>query len=169
MVANIRTKPQEKLVNSHRYHDGMSYAADRYGLMAGRYGLMRVRLEPVRRGDRPKKATHPRLTTMQYTKPMIDLVFQIRKTAPAHIKPLIKLADPDLLDRLAQEYPKLNEPELRHRIAQLMTLAGPAWLALIEGDDTLEVVTGKSRSQSGPNTNKSHGKTKVYRGRNVYN
>jgi hypothetical protein len=69
---------------------------------------------------------------MQYTKPMIDQVFQIRKAAPDHLRAQIKLANPELLDVLADIYRSLQDKLLRELIQQLMSMAGPAWLALLE-------------------------------------
>lgn len=66
---------------------------------------------------------------MQYTKPMIDLVLLIRKTAPSHIKSQIKLANPDLLEKLVGLYPTLEERLLRAQVFELMTMAGPNWVA----------------------------------------
>jgi hypothetical protein len=69
---------------------------------------------------------------MQYTKPMIDQVLQIRKAAPDHLRAQIKLANPELLDVLANIYRSLQDKLLRELIQQLMSMAGPAWLALLE-------------------------------------
>lgn len=68
---------------------------------------------------------------MQYTKPMIDLVLQIRKNAPAQLKPAVKLADPNLLHTLARHYQHLDDANLRKSVAQLMALAGPTWSQLL--------------------------------------
>lgn len=65
---------------------------------------------------------------MHYTKPMIDLVLLIRKTAPSHIKPQIKLANPELLDKLVGIYPTIEERMLRALVFELMTMAGPKWV-----------------------------------------
>lgn len=68
---------------------------------------------------------------MQYTKAMIDLVFQIRKSAPEELRSNIKLSNPELLGFLADSYLKLEELRLRSLIQQLLALAGPAWSALV--------------------------------------
>lgn len=100
---------------------------------------------------------------------MIDLVFRIRKAAPPHLKPVIKLADPDLLDRLAQEYPKLTDRELRHNTLQLMALAGPAWLALIDRSFDIEAVRNDTGADMDDiNTSKSTSGSMVYRGQKLY-
>lgn len=71
---------------------------------------------------------------MQYTKPMIDLVLHIRKIAPPPLKATIKLADPDLMDHLAQHYHRLDSPELRSAITALMALAGGTWPTRLQRD-----------------------------------
>jgi len=86
---------------------------------------------------------------MQYTKPMIDQVFQIRKAAPDHLRAQIKLADPDLLDVLASIYREFHDKMLRELIKQLMLMAGPNWLSLLDG----------AEPESRPNHNQQ-----VYRG-----
>ncbi len=65
---------------------------------------------------------------MQYSKPMIDLVLQIRKIVPTDIKPQIKLGNPELLDYLLEVYPLLENPPLRARLTRLFELAGPEWV-----------------------------------------
>jgi hypothetical protein len=69
---------------------------------------------------------------MQYTKPMIDQVFQIRKAVPDHLRSQIKLANPHLLNMLAELYRDLHDKLLRELITQLMSMAGPSWLSLLE-------------------------------------
>lgn len=68
---------------------------------------------------------------MQYTKSMIDHILQIRKIAPANIRPQIKLANPDLLDELAKMYVDIQDIVIKDLIEQLMAMAGPAWQALL--------------------------------------
>lgn len=86
---------------------------------------------------------------MQYTKPMIDQVFQIRKVAPDHIRAQIKLANPNLLDYMAEIYWQFHDKSLRELIQQLMSMAGPPWLTLLEEN---------------PQTRPNHSQ-QVYRGR----
>jgi len=69
---------------------------------------------------------------MQYTKPMIDHVFLIRKIVPDTIRPQIKLTNPDLLDVMAGMYREIQDALLRDLIRQLMSMAGPAWLTLLD-------------------------------------
>lgn len=69
--------------------------------------------------------------TMQYTKPMIDHVFMIRKIVPDTIRAQIKLTNPNLLDVMADVYREIQDALLRDLIRQLMSMAGPAWLTLL--------------------------------------
>ena len=87
---------------------------------------------------------------MQYTKSMIDLVFQIRKTAPAEVRPYIKLTNPDLFDYLVDIYSRFEEGRLRKLVKQLLTLAGPAWLELLaEGSAGMRNTQGNARMYRG--------------------
>lgn len=90
---------------------------------------------------------------MLYTKPMIDQVFQIRKAAPDHIRAQIKLANPDLLDLLASVYWQLHDNLLRDLIKQLMSMAGPSWLSLLQEENSLA---------------RSNNSQQVYRGRLIH-
>ena len=101
---------------------------------------------------------------MQYTKPMIDLVFRIRKTSPVHLKPLVKLANPDLLDDLAHHYSELQDSELKDYVSQLMALAGPGWSELLSKKRTSANALNKA---SRPAPRKETGK--MYRGQKVFN
>lgn len=91
---------------------------------------------------------------MQYTKPMIDQVFQIRKTVPDHLRAQIKLANPQLLDILADLYRDLHDKLLREHIKKLMSMAGPSWLSQLENPTLLsrphhnqQVYRGQVRQQ----------------------
>lgn len=120
---------------------------------------------------------------MQYTKPMIDQVFQIRKAAPDHLRAQIKLANPNLLDVLADAYRELHDGILRDLIQQLMSMAGPSGLSLLENPAaesrsnhnqqfyrgqprTAEPNTTNAPSKSTPPSN-TPGKNIIYRGRIV--
>lgn len=69
---------------------------------------------------------------MQFTKPMIELVFEIRRRVDAQIKPGVKLANPDLLAELADVYSSSKDTILRTLIRELMTIAGDEWLSLLQ-------------------------------------
>lgn len=65
---------------------------------------------------------------MQYSKFMIDLVYQIRRNVPPETKSTVKLSNPDLLDNLLEVYFDSSNKSLRADIENLMALAGSAWI-----------------------------------------
>lgn len=69
---------------------------------------------------------------MHFTKPMIELVFEIRRRVDAQMKPGIKLANPDLLVELADVYHNCKDTILRTLIKELLTIAGDQWLSLLQ-------------------------------------
>ena len=122
---------------------------------------------------------------MQYTKPMIDQVFQIRKTVPDHLRAQIKLANPQLLDILADLYRNLHDKLLREHIKKLMSMAGPSWLSQLENPESTprppqnqQVYRGQVRQQQDtpkaetdtPNkpTTTVKEKTVIYRGQVIH-
>lgn len=118
---------------------------------------------------------------MQYTKPMIDQVFQIRKAAPDHLRAQIKLANPNLLDVLADIYRGLQDKLLRELIQQLMSMAGPSWLSLLENpppesrpNHSQQIYRGQVRADAAGVVAKSpvrqdgREKTVIYRGQVVH-
>lgn len=72
---------------------------------------------------------------MQYTRPMIELVFEIRRRVNAQSKPGIKLANPDLLSELAEIYRHSNDTILRTLIKELLASAGEDWPRLLQGGE----------------------------------
>ncbi|WP_347331789.1 hypothetical protein [Marinimicrobium locisalis] len=64
---------------------------------------------------------------MQYTKPMIELVFEIRRRVPADMKPAVKLANPELLDELVLHHRKSKDVISQTLIKELLQLAGAPW------------------------------------------
>jgi len=65
---------------------------------------------------------------MNYTKPMIDLVLEIRRRAPSGAKPVIKLANPDLLSELIPIYRDTTDNILRTMTRKLFVMAGDDWV-----------------------------------------
>ncbi len=65
---------------------------------------------------------------MQYTKTMIDLVFQIRKAAPAPIRSKIKLTNANLPSTLVDIYQVVDEDSLKILIYEFLTHAGTQWV-----------------------------------------
>lgn len=114
---------------------------------------------------------------MQYSKLMIEYIFEIRKVAPAPLKSRIKLADPNLLDLLADAYSKLQDRRIKERIEQLMSLAGPAWLSLLHSPGSApknyqtKTYRGQANNQPAQITPRSKTGSKhiIYRGQVVHN
>lgn len=69
---------------------------------------------------------------MQYTKPMIDLVYEIRRRVDANMKPSVKMANPEMLKELAVYHQHTNDTITRTLIKELLHLAGEEWLQLVE-------------------------------------
>lgn len=111
---------------------------------------------------------------MQYTKPMIDHVFLIRKIVPVTVRAQIKLTNPDLLDVMAVMYREIQDALLRDLIHQLMSMAGPSWLSLLEdhrgepaANHSQQVYRGQILPSTAPSTigaAKAKEKTIIYRG-----
>lgn len=91
---------------------------------------------------------------MQYTKPMIELVFEIRRRVPAEMKPAVKLANPELLDELLLHHGKSKDVICQTLIKELLQLAGAPWDHALADAERNEVVQAKRPRQV----------TKVYRG-----
>ena len=69
---------------------------------------------------------------MQFTKPMIELVYEIRRLVPSNIKPSIKLANPELFDELQNHYHSGASVVSKALIKELFYLAGTPWPARLE-------------------------------------
>ncbi len=69
---------------------------------------------------------------MQYTKPMIDLVYEIRRRVEPEFKPGVKMANPELLKELADYHHKTKDTITKTLIKELLSLAGEEWSALIQ-------------------------------------
>ncbi|WP_331344648.1 hypothetical protein [Cellvibrio sp. UBA7661] len=69
---------------------------------------------------------------MQYTKPMIDLVYEIRRRVDANMKPSVKMANPDVLKELADHYQITKDTITKTLIKELLTMAGDEWRQLLE-------------------------------------
>lgn len=69
---------------------------------------------------------------MQYTKPMIDLVYEIRRRVDADMKPSVKMANPEMLKELADYHHHTKDTITRTLIKELLHLAGDEWHQLVE-------------------------------------
>lgn len=93
---------------------------------------------------------------MQYTKPMIELVFEIRRRVPADLKPSVKLANPELLDELVAHHRRSKDVICQTLIKELLQLAGDPWdHALSDARHEAEAADAAGRPRQ---------VTKVYRG-----
>lgn len=114
---------------------------------------------------------------MQFSKPMIELVLEIRRRVPSELKPEIKLANPELFDKLNDFYHSKPNAISKALIKELFTLAGPPWTALLTEPSAapksaVNVYRGsvshqpKSSSTSGDQPNPPKAK-RIYRGQVV--
>lgn len=69
---------------------------------------------------------------MQYTKPMIDLVYEIRRRVDANMKPSVKMANPELLKELADYHHHTKDTITKTLIKELLFLAGDPWPHLLD-------------------------------------
>ncbi len=97
---------------------------------------------------------------VNFNKPMIDLVREIRRRVPAQAKPGIKLANPELLDELLPVYRSSSDTVTRTLIKELYSLAGDEWSQRLTAPDTdPQGATGDAQ----PGDGKRY-VTQVYRG-----
>ncbi|MDO3386756.1 hypothetical protein QWI17_12995 [Gilvimarinus sp. SDUM040013] len=112
---------------------------------------------------------------MQYSKPMIDIILELRRRVPSNLKPGIKLANPDVLNELIAHYPASSDNVSRALIKELLMMAGDDWLIRLEKPvqsegpkPQVKVYRGQVRleeAKPAPNpTAQSPKKTRVYRG-----
>ncbi len=95
---------------------------------------------------------------MQYSRPMIDLIMELRRRVDSEMKPSVKLANPEVLNELAAYYPKAKDTITKTLIKELLSLAGEDWL------DLLNPKKAKSDTQTGAQPHKT---VKVYRGQTM--
>jgi hypothetical protein len=69
---------------------------------------------------------------MQYTKPMIDLVYEIRRRVDSDMKPSVKMANPEILQELADYHHHTKDTITKTLIKELLFLAGDQWQLLLE-------------------------------------
>lgn len=69
---------------------------------------------------------------MQYTKPIVDLVYEIRRRVDAPMKPSVKMANPDVLKELADYHQHSKDTITKALIKELLYMAGPEWAVLLE-------------------------------------
>lgn len=64
---------------------------------------------------------------MQYSRPMIELVYEIRRRVNADLKPGIKLANPDMFQELSDYYQSSKDTISKTLIKELFSMAGEPW------------------------------------------
>lgn len=109
---------------------------------------------------------------MQYTKPMIELVFEIRRRVPADLKPSVKLANPELLQELAHFHGTCRDVISQTLIKELLQLAGSPWNTYLDEETRIEgprkvtkVYRGQVTLEDAPRmTEGKTGAKRVYRG-----
>ncbi len=69
---------------------------------------------------------------MVYSKPMIDLIREIRRRVDADQKPSIKLANPDLLEELIPIYQQSKDNVFKALARELMQMAGETWVEKLQ-------------------------------------
>lgn len=110
---------------------------------------------------------------MQFTKPMIELVYEIRRFGPSELKPDIKLANPDLFTVLHEHYHREANAVSKALIKELFHLAGSPWPERLADKEaakpaqTVRVYRGQvqldERATNEPRADESR-KKRVYRG-----
>ncbi|WP_049723416.1 hypothetical protein [Gilvimarinus polysaccharolyticus] len=116
---------------------------------------------------------------MHYTKPMIELVMEVRRRTPAELKPSIKLANPELLTELLKHYLDSSDTITRTLIKELMKLAGEPWVSQLKNPDSsavsnlqTKVYRGQTSLEQSPTKSApepaAKRPVKVYRGQVVY-
>lgn len=69
---------------------------------------------------------------MQFSRPMIELVFEIRRRVDSEMKPGVKLANPQMMQELAELYQRGADVIIKALIKELFTLAGEDWQDILE-------------------------------------
>ena len=79
---------------------------------------------------------------MQYTKPMVDLVYEIRRRVDSTMKPSVKMANPELLTELGIYHQNTKDTICKTLIKELLFLAGGDWAELLNSpqDETSTLV-----------------------------
>lgn len=122
---------------------------------------------------------------MTYTKPMIDLIREIRRRVPVDAKPSIKLANPEILDELLVLYRNSSDNIFKALVRDLMSMAGGDWSSRLEStaqssfDDgqgrliarvyrgqtsLVEALSAKGESPADDDSRRQERRKRVYRG-----
>jgi hypothetical protein len=112
---------------------------------------------------------------MNFDKPMIDLVREIRRRAPSDFKPNIKLANPELLNGLLEIHRSSNDTVTKTLIKELFVMAGSPWPEALKESQApdesfiTKVYRGQTQLVAVPKekTQKPEKPQKIYRGQPV--
>lgn len=97
---------------------------------------------------------------MNFNKPMIDLVRELRKRAPAEEKPGIKLANPDLMQEMIPWFHCTKDVVVKALIKELFEYAGEDWPDKLAAVEKL----GSASEKTAPAADGKRYVTRVYRG-----
>lgn len=117
---------------------------------------------------------------LKYSKPMIDLIMEVRRRVPAGLKPSIKLANPEVLDELVHYYRTTTDTVSRTLIKELMHMAGPEWSQALQHDSRAReqksqvkvyrgqtMLTDKPKREAASDESEEEKTVRVYRGQVV--
>lgn len=109
---------------------------------------------------------------MQYTRAMIELVYEIRRRVPSDLKPSIKMANPDMFHELATFYHQSKDVICKTLIKELFEQAGEPWTAVLSAHQpelpkqTTRVYRGQvTLTDTKPSDDETSKPKRVYRGR----
>jgi len=111
---------------------------------------------------------------MTYTKPMIDLVQELRKRLNQELGVKVRISDPDLLTHMCEYYRRSANEATQSLIKELLGMAGKAWLDIVSGpakSPTGKMYRGQPVLTDKPPVSKGGGnstaKPRMYRGQIV--
>ncbi|WP_111642709.1 hypothetical protein [Marinimicrobium alkaliphilum] len=111
---------------------------------------------------------------MQYTRAMIELVYEIRRRVPSDMKPSIKMANPDMFHELAAFYHQSKDVISKTLIKELFELAGEPWTGVLAAHQpelpkqTTKVYRGQvTLTDSKPSGDTAAKPKRMYRGRAI--
>lgn len=93
------------------------------------------------------------------TKPMIDLVRELRRHASAELKPAIKLANPELFEEVVQWHKTSKSHVAKALIRELLRHAGEEWVQRVDSPEPSAQPSGETSTTGGKRYI-----TRVYRG-----
>lgn len=112
---------------------------------------------------------------MNFNKPMIDLIQEIRRRVPSEAKPGVKLANPELFDELIKLYHASKDNVMRALTRELMIMAGDDWINRLDNPSTpsekytVHTYRGQTKliPKASPETTPKKATKRYYRGQEV--